>query len=63
MSRTYKSTPDYSYFRRPRTKRERTENEALETDLRFDGDLTVAKRNRRNRFIPHSWDDIPFSDH
>jgi hypothetical protein len=62
MSRTYKTTPDYSYFRRPRTKREKTQNESLETDFRLERDLPVAKRNRRHRFIPDAWDDLPFSE-
>lgn len=62
MSRTYRNTPDDQYFRRPKTRRERAQNVAVETDERWDYEYPIAKRNRRHRFIPTAYDDLPFAD-
>lgn len=61
MARTYRNTPEYSYFRRPKTTQERTKNAALKTDQWLEDEYPVTKANRRNRFIPTAWDDIPRS--
>lgn len=59
MSKTYRYNPDDYHFRKPKTKRERTQNEAVETDFSLEYDYSISKQNRRNRFIPTDWDDLP----
>jgi hypothetical protein len=59
MSKTYRYDPDGFSFRRPKTKRERTQNVAVEADARWEYDYPVDKANRRHRHIPTDYDDIP----
>lgn len=61
MSRTYRNSPEDAWLRKPKTKRERTQNVALETDQGIEFDHPVAKQNRRHRFIPTDWDDLRIS--
>lgn len=61
MSRTYRNNPEDKYYRTPKTKQEKTQNVGLETDEHYEHDYHVAKQNRRHRFIPSAWDDIPIS--
>lgn len=61
MSRTYRNTPfTASKYRKPKTKQERTQLEALKSEM-LDNDYNVSPKNRRNRFIPSDWDDIKAS--
>lgn len=62
MSKTYRNTPEDAWFRKPRTKKERTQNEGLVADEQWEYEYPVSKRNRRNRFIPTDWDDLHFAD-
>lgn len=61
MSRTYRKTPEDAWFRKPKTVRERRQNSAIETDSRLEYDYPVDKNNRRHRFIPTEYDDLPFA--
>jgi hypothetical protein len=61
MSRTYRNTPEDTWFRKPKTKRERTQNAGLEIDQNVEFEYSIAKQNRRHRYIPSDWDDLPIS--
>jgi hypothetical protein len=58
MARTYRNSPEYSFFRRPKTSQERSKNAALKKDQQLEDEYYVTKANRRNRFIPTAWDDL-----
>jgi hypothetical protein len=58
MSKTYRYDPDGYNFRRPKTKRDRTQNVAIEADTRWEYDYPVTKTNRRHRHIPTDYDDL-----
>lgn len=61
MSRTYRRTPfSANKLRRPKTKQERTQLEALKTEM-LDIGYNVSPKNRINRFIPNDRDDIKAS--
>jgi hypothetical protein len=62
MSRTYRKTPEDAWFRKPKTARERRQNNAIETDSLVEYDYNITKQNRRHRFIPSEYDDLPFAD-
>lgn len=61
MSRTYRNNPEYSYFRRPKTRRERSQNLAIEADTKVEPEYPISKENRRHRFIPTDYDDLNYS--
>lgn len=61
MSRTFRNNPDDDrWFRRPKTRRERALNAQLEAEERAE-DYHVAKGNRRHRWIPDEYSDLPIS--
>ena len=58
MSRTYRKEPQNRVgLRHPKTTRERRQLKGLKHDLR-DNDYDVSPRNRINRNIPTSYDDL-----
>lgn len=64
MSRTHRNFPNSRrMYRKPKTTNEIKQNAQLEADIKVDDGISVniSKHNRRHRFIPTAWDDIPFS--
>ena len=66
MSRTNRNTAqsNYNYFRKPKTFNEIRQIQSLKNEIKVNEvDYQISKRNRMNRYIPTSRDDIIVSSY